>query len=421
VIVGLVHQDVGHLGIFVSGKVARKEHSQIVSVLESIEQLPPGLYAMEIKDRKGPAGGVEYEVTFSERRLEEVVERLNRFNRADEKAFEAVAAISEFNQKAYELFVQPWIQAWSSEPLARTLRALHPLRFQRWAVSDSYNPWLWWLGPVAHAIRAQRSGSASEEIAGAVTQRMMDANPWATMWRLNPWSWWLGRAAEATKTPRHAVHATDPLRELERATSDLVSAWLDYCRDLRDATSEALFFQVYGNIFSVYLADRTEADASGVRASAAPRDLPFVRETLASIGDGGYPEAVARISFLLARKGEPLPLTRLALRKQLTTELRELLPEMPLDQWRRMRGEQEIVVRYEPDRAVETLPMLLHSDTERTRLLTLLHRVATDDRIQEQKPTDEQLAMLSRIRRVLEPEGAGASHATSHAIGGPRP
>src|SRR5262249_46893856 len=49
VIVGLVHQDVGHLGIFVSGKVARKEHSQIVSVLESIEQLPPGLYAMDIK------------------------------------------------------------------------------------------------------------------------------------------------------------------------------------------------------------------------------------------------------------------------------------------------------------------------------------------------------------------------------------
>ena len=30
VIVGLLHQDVGHLGIFVSGKVAKKEHAQIV-------------------------------------------------------------------------------------------------------------------------------------------------------------------------------------------------------------------------------------------------------------------------------------------------------------------------------------------------------------------------------------------------------
>ena len=34
VIVGLLHQDIGHLGIFVSGKVAKKEHAQIVSVLD---------------------------------------------------------------------------------------------------------------------------------------------------------------------------------------------------------------------------------------------------------------------------------------------------------------------------------------------------------------------------------------------------
>ena len=49
VIVGLLHEDIGHLGIFVSGKVAKKEHAQIVSVLKSIELLPPGLYAMEIE------------------------------------------------------------------------------------------------------------------------------------------------------------------------------------------------------------------------------------------------------------------------------------------------------------------------------------------------------------------------------------
>ena len=30
VIVGLLHEDIGHLGIFVSGKVAKKEHAQIV-------------------------------------------------------------------------------------------------------------------------------------------------------------------------------------------------------------------------------------------------------------------------------------------------------------------------------------------------------------------------------------------------------
>ena len=58
VIVGLFHKDVGHLGIFVSGKVAKKEHAQIVEVLEYIEALRPGLYLMEIEEVKGADGKV---------------------------------------------------------------------------------------------------------------------------------------------------------------------------------------------------------------------------------------------------------------------------------------------------------------------------------------------------------------------------
>ena len=52
VIVGLMHKEIGHLGIFVSGSVAKKEHAQIVSALKSIEALPPGLYGMEIEERR---------------------------------------------------------------------------------------------------------------------------------------------------------------------------------------------------------------------------------------------------------------------------------------------------------------------------------------------------------------------------------
>ncbi|HZL93107.1 MAG TPA: DUF3141 domain-containing protein [Vicinamibacterales bacterium] len=111
VIIGLVHKDVGHLGIFVSGKVAKKEHAQIVEVLKSVESLPPGLYGMQIKEEKGADGKVEYRVEFAERQLEEIAQRLNRFERADEKAFEAVTVVSDFNQRAYELFAQPLVQA----------------------------------------------------------------------------------------------------------------------------------------------------------------------------------------------------------------------------------------------------------------------------------------------------------------------
>src|SRR5688500_4021572 len=119
VIIGLVHADVGHLGIFVSGKVAKKEHAQIVSVLKSVEMLPPGLYAMKIEERKGAGGKPEYQVEFQERRLEDIVAQINRFGRKDEKAFQAVAAVSEFNQRAHEMFARPVVQAMSSETTAK--------------------------------------------------------------------------------------------------------------------------------------------------------------------------------------------------------------------------------------------------------------------------------------------------------------
>ena len=83
-------------------------------MLKSIEALPPGLYAMSIKERKDPSGQPVYEVSFEERTLEEVVARLNRFERNDEKPFEAVAAMSDFNQQAYEIFLQPLVQATST-------------------------------------------------------------------------------------------------------------------------------------------------------------------------------------------------------------------------------------------------------------------------------------------------------------------
>jgi hypothetical protein len=96
VIVGLMHEDVGHLGIFVSGKVAKKQYAQIVSVLKSIEALPSGLYGLEIAEPKDPGGKLVYEVSCVELYLEDVAARLNRFKRADERPFEAVNVVAEW-------------------------------------------------------------------------------------------------------------------------------------------------------------------------------------------------------------------------------------------------------------------------------------------------------------------------------------
>ena len=357
VIIGLLHQDVGHLGIFVSGKVAKKEHAQIVSVLKSVETLPAGLYAMAISERKGADGKPEYEVEFQERRLEEVVARLNRLQRADERPFEAVAAISEFNQRAYELFARPLVKAGSNEFTAKLARQFHPLRSQRWAISD-LNPWLAWLGPAAESIKAQRQ----------------------------------------------ALPPSDPLRKAEKLNAELFSASLDYYRAVRDATSEAAFFSVYANMFGVYLKEQSEAEEARAQLPADERERPFVKESLARLDKGGYTEAFARIAYLLGRKGEPLPLSRVTMRQELAKDYANLLPDLPLDQWRRIRGEQEIIVQYEPERAIATLPDLLDTE-ERERLLTLIERVLSDKRVQQSKPTAEQMAMVERVRAVLSDQG----------------
>ena len=49
-IVYTLHQTIGHLGIFVSGKVATKEHAEFASCMEMIDLLPPGLYEAVITE-----------------------------------------------------------------------------------------------------------------------------------------------------------------------------------------------------------------------------------------------------------------------------------------------------------------------------------------------------------------------------------
>jgi hypothetical protein len=120
----------------------------------------------------------------------------------------------------------------------------------------------------------------------------------------------------------------------------------------------------------------------------------------------GYAEAVARVAVLLARQGEPLPLSRLQLKQQLIDDYHELLPDTPADQQRRIRGEQEIIVLCEPEAAIGTLPQLLADPADRERLLTLLDRILSDERVvQNFQPEPGQTAMLERIRRLLSGQG----------------
>jgi hypothetical protein len=353
VIVALLHRTAGHLALFVSGKVARREHSQLVSVLKSIEGLPPGLYGMQIDDRKTLDGKAEYRVSFIEHRVEDIAARLNRFERIDEKPFATVAAVSEFNQRAYEFFAQPWIETLANERTARAARWFHPLRVERWAFSD-VNPWLSWIDAAATAVRQQRR-------------------------------------------PTDASH---PMRKLETAISETMSATLDLYRDLRDATSELLFFEIYGALLFSYGAPRDEA-APGQGGSPDPRSAPAVRAALDALEDGGYSEALARAAELLAQRGAPLPLARFERKVALLKEYPDLLPDVPEGEWKRIRGRQAVIVQLERERALASLAQLLADRADRERFLSVLDRFLHDREFWGE-PTLEQTQTANLIREALE-------------------
>ena len=163
-IVYCLHEHIGHLGIFVSGGVANREHSEIASALDLIDVLPPGLYEAQIGDVRPDMPGHEYvdgryTISFAPRTVADIAKLDD--GRQDEEAFEVVARVSQVNQSLYDLFASPWVAASSNALSAETLRAFNPARLERWLISD-LNPALWPVRALAAIVRAQRQVAAPE-------------------------------------------------------------------------------------------------------------------------------------------------------------------------------------------------------------------------------------------------------------------
>jgi pimeloyl-ACP methyl ester carboxylesterase len=355
-IVGLIHKDVGHLGIFVSGTVAKKEHTQIVSVLKYIQALPPGLYGMEIDERIGADGNVEYDVTLRERKLEDL-KRLQKFDRVDEKPFEAVAALSELNERAYELLVRPLVREAMPEWLGKVLREWHPLRVQRWWFSDR-NPLLAGLPAIAAAARTYRRPRSADN---------------------------LGRRAELL-------------------ASEYVNAALDLYRDLRDAASEAAFFEVYGNLLSLSMADQRAVIRRQTPFDA--RALPAVRQVLDEIDQGGLPEAIIRTGILVVKAGGGK--RRLAQMEHTRALLQPtgVLRDIDEDHFRRLLHEETLVVEFEPKLAKASLPKLIHNASDRQKLNEIFDWLETEAGLDAR-----QQALLADLRKLVPRPVAAVSRA----------
>jgi hypothetical protein len=274
---------------------------------------------------------------------------LNRLERRDEKPFELVAEVSALGEKAYTLFGRPFVRPLVNERTAELGRMFHPLRWQRWALSD-----------------------------------------------LNPWLWPLPALASAVKSGRRAAPVENPYRRLEKAASDMITAGFDLYRDLRDAGMEALFFQWYGPAAVSGLASGQAVDAHP--PCKPPRELPAVGDALAKIGKGGYPEAVALIGALIGKGAGRIPLSRLTLIERMIRG-DDVLSHIPGHELRRIRAEQAVIAELEPERGLRSLTRLLADPADRKRAMDLLEEAA-----EAVTPTADQQAMIDRIREELSCE-----------------
>ena len=195
VVVYLVHETIGHLGIFVSGKVSQKEHKEMIASIDLIEYLSPGLYEMVI-EKDGTEG--RNRVRFENRDMDDILTLDDGLT--DENDFLPVAAISEINDRFYRTWISPWVQSAVNDFSAEWLRRLHPLRMSRYAFAD-----------------------------------------------INPWMHPFKFLAPLVKKNRRPVGQDNAYVKLEKNLSQRITDSLNLYRDIRDQNQEFWFKTVYGN------------------------------------------------------------------------------------------------------------------------------------------------------------------------------
>jgi pimeloyl-ACP methyl ester carboxylesterase len=344
-IVYLVHDEIGHLGIFVSGKVANREHAEIANTLDMIEALAPGLYEMRITDTEGSGLNAGYQVELVGRTIADI--RALSGEAANE-AFPAVAKISAANQTLYDLVVGPLVRQLSTEQTAEARRKLHPLRLRRTLVSD-----------------------------------------------LNPFMLPFAGAAEHVRNQRAPAAADNPFLALESAWADGVESAMDSWRDWRDAWTEAAFHGVYGSLAALGVAEGTAEDQAADTAEALA-DAPDVRAALNRVAEGGYAEAVVRMMILLARARGGVRRSRLARSQALLTG-ESPFAELTAAARQALIREQTLIVEVAPEEALASLPALLPEAADRRRAIEVVEAVAGP----EDELGEPAQAMLARLRAVL--------------------
>ena len=256
VIIYILHEQIGHLGIFVSGSVAKKEHTEIIGNFDLIEYLAPGLYEMTINEEAGRLGQTDFEPHFERRTIQQMVNQLGgiEIDRGGEEwgDFRRVSDLSEINDKLYQAFLQPWIRLVSNDFTGEMFRLLHPMRSQRYLLSD-VNLALLPLNFIAPYVKQNRKRTGPD----------------------------------------------NPFVRMERIFSEGMESFLDLYRDTRDCFDEIKFRGIYGSALMDWLLPKDinkEAKIEAEKKRAEKNRKPVTKEAFEA---GGFPEAVFRIINLM--------------------------------------------------------------------------------------------------------------------------
>lgn len=354
-----VHQNIGHLGIFVSGKIAKKEHSEIIDNLDLIELLPPGLYEMTLTPKKAGASGEfvrgAYETTFHERTLDAI--RAFDDGRDDEEPFEVVERVSAINGALYERFLAPPIRALSSDASAQALRQMHPARVRRLIWSDTRNPF---MAPVA--------------------------------------GW-----AEQVRQNRKPAADDNPFLALERRVSELIVAQLNAYRDQRDRLSEVVFTSVYTQPWlraavglppaGAAAADRPRAQHANGRREEHERRRALI---LARAAEGSALDAFVRALLYVRDDFGPLHERGYRTLEAIVRESPEI--DVPSDvRLKEAVRDQYFLLALDRRNAFETLPQIVPDAETRAKIVAALHRLG--ERITGKDPGVK--ARIGDVERAL--------------------
>lgn len=359
-IVYTVHETVGHLGIFVSGGVAKKEHSEFSSNIDLIDVLPPGLYEATFQEKSADTANPDLAsgtwIMRCEQRTLDDIRAMGGNSLEDERRFATAARVSEINLAAYRKFVQPWVKAMATPQMAELARKCHPLRVQYEALAGQ--------NPLTKAIET---------------------------------------TADKVREHRKSASSDNPFLALQETVSKNIVSTLDRWRDAQEALSETMFLSVYGSpALQAALGIDPEADPSPKpEMSQDYRKLLEARiaEIKSRIPAGGLRECVIRgLLYVGASRGMVDERSIEALRRARADRSG---PRLTLAEFKAMVREQFFMLLLDQEASLAAIPKMLPKDAKARRAGVALIR----DVLSASAGISGEVA--KRLRRVTELFGVG--------------